>query len=155
MNSVAESTGYTALHYAAKHGQLGAIDALVEAGGDVNALDGVRNGTPLHAAIGFRDCEATLLSLLRHGAREDSTRKDKKTPLCVAVAVRNRVAVDTLLSAGADENLPLFLLSAASVALSEEMVLALVGRGADVNAKRASVYIWPRKRQSRRTWTCS
>lgn len=80
-------------------------------------------------------CEATLLALLKHGARVDPTRSDFKAPLCVAAATRNKVAADTLLSAGAEATLP--LLVASGVDSSGDIILALLERGADVNTRRA------------------
>lgn len=99
INLVTESTGYTALHYAARHSQLGAIDALVEAGADVDAEGGVGIGTALSSAV-------------------------KAGNVCAA---------NTLVSAGADAREP--LLFALAKHSSGEMLHALLGRGADVNAK--------------------
>eukprot|EP00903_Cladosiphon_okamuranus_P011887 g11166.t1 len=109
VNAFAESTGYTALHYAAESGQLASVDALIEAGADVNAPDGLIN---------------------------DRTQKHNLTPLCVAVMANNRAVVDTLLSAGADANAPLLNASAASSLAG--MIPTLLRRGVDVNTRRAS-----------------
>ncbi|CAN0384847.1 unnamed protein product, partial [Ectocarpus sp. 12 AP-2014] len=108
--SVAESTGYTALHYAAKHSQQGVIDALIEAGADLEAEGDLGVGTALHVAAESPDSEATLLALLRHGAKVDPIRNGSETPLSVAVKARNVY----------------------------DMLIALLGRGAHVNKKGAS-----------------
>ncbi|CAM9589633.1 unnamed protein product [Ectocarpus sp. 8 AP-2014] len=136
MSSVAESTGYTALHYAAKHSQLGVIDALVEAGADLEAEGGLGVGTALHVAAESPDSEATLLALLRHGAKVDSIRNGSKTPLSVAVKARNVCAAKALASAGADVRQHLLRESAEHS--QYDMLLALLGRGAHVNTKGAS-----------------
>ncbi|CAM9963819.1 unnamed protein product, partial [Ectocarpus sp. 6 AP-2014] len=136
MSSVAESTGYTALHYAAKHSQLGVIDALVEAGADLEAEGGLGVGTALHVAADVPDSEATLLALLRHGAKVDPIRNGSETPLSVAVKARNVCAAKALVSAGADVRE--HLLRESVECSQHDMLLALLGRGAHVNTKGAS-----------------
>lgn len=58
------------------------------------------------------------------------------TPLCVAARAGSRVAANALLSAGAEANMP--LLCASEKPSSGDMILALLGGGADVNTRRAS-----------------
>lgn len=139
--STAERTGYSALHYAAKHGHVGSIDALVEAGANLEAKR--RTGdTALHAAIAARNCKGTLLTLLRHGANADPRNYDGITPLYRAVAAGNRVAANILASAGADVNSTLVAFSSpSSLERPEDIcrhIYTLLGCGSDVNTKRAS-----------------
>ncbi|CAM9464892.1 unnamed protein product [Ectocarpus sp. 13 AM-2016] len=136
MSSLAESTGYTALHYAAKHSQQGVIDALIEAGADLEAEGDLGVGTALHVAAESPDSEATLLALLRHGAKVDPIRNGSETPLSVAVKARNVCATKALVSAGAD--LGEHLLRESAECSQDDMLIALLGRGAHVNTKGAS-----------------
>jgi uncharacterized protein len=61
--------GNRPLHLASYHGDMEAIEALVEGGADVNAI-GDMGSTPLHEAIETRHFEAVKF-LLEHGARID------------------------------------------------------------------------------------
>lgn len=136
VNLVAECTGYTALHYAAKHRQLDAIDALVEAGADLEAEGSVGGGTALHIAAESAYCEAIVLALVGHGAKIDPVRDGNKTPLFAAVRRRNVCAAKVLVSAGADVREPLLL--ASTQRTSDETIVTLLGHGGDVNTKRES-----------------
>ena len=134
--ATAESTGFTALHYAATHNQIGSIEALAAVGADLEAQDDVLGGTALFAAVESPDCRAaTLLALLRHGASVDPVRFGDETPLHVAVEAGNEVAVKTLLSAGADPSL--CLLSASTACYGVTTVCDLLRHGADVKTRRA------------------
>lgn len=134
--ATAESTGYTALHYAAKHNQARSINALAEAGANLEAQDDLQGGTALHAAAETAECAATLLALLQRGANVDPVRHGNETPLHLAVEAGNEVAVKTLLSAGADPSV--CLLSASVKPSSVDTICTFLRCGADVNARRAS-----------------
>lgn len=134
LGSVAASTHYTALHYAAKHSKLDAIDALVEAGADLGARGGGYS-TALQVAVESPDCEATMQALLWHGAEVDQVGALNQTALVTAVKAGNLCAADVLVSAGADVREPLLI--AAAQPSSEDMIAALLWRGGDVNATRA------------------
>lgn len=81
----AHSVGYgtSALHSAAASNQKGAIDALVEAGAALDALDS-KGRTAVHHAAEERSCEA-VVALLRHGSTIDKADREGETPLHVAV----------------------------------------------------------------------
>lgn len=70
--------GHTALHHAARSGEVGAIDALVGAGA-VQAPSAY-GSTPLHFAATWSNAEATL-ALLRHGAAVSPQTIVGETPL--------------------------------------------------------------------------
>eukprot|EP00903_Cladosiphon_okamuranus_P006453 g6313.t1 len=55
------------------------------AGADLEAEGGLGIGAALHAAVESPDSEATLLPLLRHGAKVEPARNGSTTPLSVAV----------------------------------------------------------------------
>lgn len=136
--STAQRTGFTALHYAAKHSQVGSIDALVDAGADLEARDN-RGDTALHTATESRNWKATLLALLRHGANIDAQNTSRRTPLHKTIAEDNMAAAGILVSAGADLNLTLLAFSSQTENGSNvSATRTLLGYGADVNAKRAS-----------------
>lgn len=100
-NDTDGATGYTALHHAAKHNQVGSIDALVDAGADLE-LQSTTESTALHFAAAFPDCEAAVLALLRHGADKEAMDVDGLTPLLVAVQKGNEASAMALIAAGAD-----------------------------------------------------
>ncbi|CAB1121358.1 unnamed protein product [Ectocarpus sp. CCAP 1310/34] len=115
MSSVAECTGYTALHYAANQSQLGVIDALVEAGADLEAEGGLGVSTAFHV---------------------DPIRNGSETSLSVAVEAHNVCAAKELASAGADVREHPLRESAEK--WSNHMLIAMLGHGAHVNTKGAS-----------------
>ncbi|CAM9767201.1 unnamed protein product, partial [Hapterophycus canaliculatus] len=132
INSVTESTGNTALLYAVKHDQLGALTALAEAGADLEVRDEDGN-TALHIAIISPLCDTILPELLRFGAKVNPTNRDGLTPLCLAVEEGHGAATHLLVSSGADVNVSLLNVST----LDDAMMRTLLGYGADVNTKRA------------------
>ena len=93
-------TGYSALHLAATHNRTDAIDALVEAGANLEfqALDG---WTALHTAAATIGCEAAVEALLRHDADKEQETDTGLTPLLLAVEAANEAAADVLIEAGA------------------------------------------------------
>ena len=130
-------SGFTALHHAARNCRIGSIDALVEAGADLEAGAGKTCGTALHAAVASRHCEATVRSLLGHGANIESTGRVDTTPLCTAVKAGNLAAATTLVTAGADVSRSLLIYPDKSL---KAMTRALVRWGADVNERDACGY---------------
>ena len=107
--NAAGSLGYTALHCAALNlnGTSDAIDALVEAGANIEALT-IYDATPLHLAAS--DLKPVAVSaLLRRGADVNAQGDVGDTPLHCAVATSETLqeaaeVVDLLLRAGADVN---------------------------------------------------
>jgi len=76
--------GLTALHFAARNGQLDAARALVEGGADVNQLSGADKSTPLVLAIsnGYYDLGKFLLD---NGADPNLANADGLTPLYATI----------------------------------------------------------------------
>ena len=75
--------GRTPLHYAAMHGRVGAVEALVAAGASMQARD-LRSGyTPLHLAADAGQCEA-LTALVKLGAPLEEHSASGWTPLALA-----------------------------------------------------------------------
>ncbi|CAN0123408.1 unnamed protein product [Pylaiella littoralis] len=118
-----DNFGYTALHWAAGSGEPGVIDALVEAGADLEAQSGrvYLSGkyfvglTPLHVAAVWHKF-GSMAALLRNGANVDAESDQKLTPLhvvCQTCPTRwtpatarthsSAAAADVLLRWGADE----------------------------------------------------
>jgi ankyrin repeat protein len=94
--------GRSALHYAARDGDLAAVEKLVAAGGDVNLQD-KRGWAPLHFAA--QACSEDVTGyLLAHGASVDLQDSFGNTPLSTATfASRGDGAVIRVLrAAGAD-----------------------------------------------------
>src|SRR5215471_11057969 len=91
---VTQIGGHTALHFAARDGQMEAVKALVEAGADVNQLSATTAMTPLIQAIitGHFDIAKYFLD---HGADPNlATKKDGLTPLYATIDSRFAPRVD-------------------------------------------------------------
>lgn len=90
-----DSSGWTALYYAANHGQAEMIRFLVAHGAAVNIAD--KDGdTPLHAAASWGD-PAAIDALLKSGARIDAEDRNGYTPLYDAVQAASTPATEALL----------------------------------------------------------
>ena len=70
--------GETPLHWAARYGTPGMVQALIEAGADVDAQS--CGWTPLHSAV-LHGTPEVVKALLRAGANVDAKNKDQKTAL--------------------------------------------------------------------------
>ena len=75
--------GWTPLHEAALAGDVAAIEALLDAGTDVDAKAGEEDLTPLHSAA-FAGHPAAVRALLAAGARPNATTNLGEGPLHVA-----------------------------------------------------------------------
>ncbi len=75
--------GRCPLHYAAMHGRLGAVEALVKAGASVNRKDVQGGFTPMHLAADAGQCEA-MEALLRAGGSLNPRSTQGWTPLGLA-----------------------------------------------------------------------
>jgi ankyrin repeat protein len=95
-----DADGLTPLMWAARHGAVQAMTALLDAGADANARDQRNHWTPLLHAIHRRHLEAVQL-LLERGA-DPNLRTDSFTPLLMAAAEPDAAFVKLLLRYGAD-----------------------------------------------------
>jgi ankyrin repeat protein len=132
-----DSTGRTALHYAAMNDTVEIAEALIVKRADVNTADNTGT-TPLHLAANSGNRQMVEL-LLASGASLNPKDKTGLTPLLRVVLTGRDELVEVLLSKGADPNLkdnegnsPLL-----HAVLMDRLPLVtlLVARGADVNAK--------------------
>ncbi|TYZ58873.1 hypothetical protein PybrP1_000509 [[Pythium] brassicae (nom. inval.)] len=83
-----QSTRWTALHYACRHGQVYVVQLLVGRGADPDAVDESGN-TPLHLAAGWGNLRCCVL-MLEAGARVTAKNLAQQTPLSVAQALSRK-----------------------------------------------------------------
>lgn len=110
-NAFLPTTRETPLHLAVAKGLDGVIEALVDAGAEVDALSDRHCfddplglyliNTPLHAAA-LNDCAPAARVLLRMGAAPDASGADQRTPVHYAAARGCMATLEVLLAAGAD-----------------------------------------------------
>ena len=141
-------TNVTPLMFACKYGNpsLETIQALIDAGADVNAKEGVIGISVLMYAESPEISEA----LIKNGARIEDKDKDGRTPLIFAVMNnKNPEVIKMLLEHGADINVTTsvkqengdvlnsitILMSAAANNKNPEVIETLIKQGAKVNAK--------------------
>jgi ankyrin repeat protein len=94
--------GFTALHFAAFLGGASAVEVLLDAGADANAVaDNDMRVQPLHSAAALGDVEACRL-LVSAGADVNARQAGEHTPLHEAALTGNAALVELLLGAGAD-----------------------------------------------------
>lgn len=98
---VAEPTGYTALHLAAREGRLGVVKALLKRGAPVQAKVVDSWESPLHLAARQGHWRVAR-TLLRHGAQVDARDADGMTALHHAARQRRVWVARLLLSWGAN-----------------------------------------------------
>eukprot|EP00164_Ancoracysta_twista_P003190 GFYU01004254.1.p1 GENE.GFYU01004254.1~~GFYU01004254.1.p1 ORF type:complete len:819 (+),score=203.53 GFYU01004254.1:135-2591(+) len=94
--------GHTALHHAARAGQIEVMFLLLSRGASLDHSR-VEGSTPLHAAVTYGQLEAAKL-LVERGADTNVRNREGRTPLHVACAEGNEEIVAVLLGAGAGVN---------------------------------------------------
>jgi ankyrin repeat protein len=134
-----DKLGNTALHYAAFHGNLPAVKALIDAGADVKAKNGYGPFLPgdLGGVMGSNNHQDPVVLLQVHGIIA-ADMQNGYTPLDLALfASRHKEIVDLLLAKGADVNAqaasgatPLMW---AVIRDQKDDVLTLLSHGANVN----------------------
>ena len=76
--------GMTALHFAVKGRQRGAVDLLLRHGANPNVIDrGLDNDTPLHVAA-YTGCVEIVRLLLKYGANIDAVNQNGRNPAFLA-----------------------------------------------------------------------
>lgn len=92
---------HTALHYAARHGNLEMIELLLKSGAKVSDLGGKDGESPLHTAAWWNMVAATKL-LIDKGADINLADNNGCTPLHIAAGRGNILVVNLLYEEGAD-----------------------------------------------------
>lgn len=97
-----DASGRTALHVAAAHGSVDAIDILAARGAslDVGSRD-ERAGSALHVAVDRRQLEAAR-ALLRHGCDPNAKQHGGVTPLMIAASHNSREIAELLVTCNAN-----------------------------------------------------
>ena len=101
--NVAQGDGMTALHWAARHGDVDLIKMLLAAGANVKATTRLASYTPLLMAAEIGSAGA-IDALIAAGADPKGTTASGVTPLMFASAAGQADAVKTLVARGADVN---------------------------------------------------
>ncbi|RLN47297.1 hypothetical protein BBJ28_00019818 [Nothophytophthora sp. Chile5] len=96
------SSGMTALHYAASTGNAAFVSLLVHRGADVNQTDS-RGATALHWAV-FEGFQYTAMLLVGYGADQSICDSEKQTPLMIASALGDAFLAKQLVVEGAPAN---------------------------------------------------
>lgn len=134
---VKDTSGYTALDWAAFRGHWVILRHLIEAGAPVNSI-GADGGTSMHRVCHHGRADMVQL-LLENGADLAPSNQWGRVPLHVAVRRGHRAPAELLLTAGADPNVttregwtPLHV---AYMAGQSDLVELLLERGADPGKK--------------------
>ncbi|GMF33741.1 unnamed protein product [Phytophthora fragariaefolia] len=96
------SSGMTAMHYAASTGNAAFVSLLVSRGADVNQTDS-RGATALHWAV-FEGFQYTAMLLVGYGANQKICDSEKQTPLMIASALGDAFLAKQLVVEGAPVN---------------------------------------------------
>ncbi len=142
VSNATEPDGTTALHRAAYHGDVAATKALLKKGAKAAAVTDT-GMTPLELACEAGNAEIVRL-LLRAGADANQTLRNGETPLMMAARTGSVPVLEVLLAHGAkiDEREKLRGTTAlmwAAANSNPEAVRLLVTKGADLNARSATV----------------
>ncbi|UIZ25493.1 hypothetical protein KXD40_006414 [Peronospora effusa] len=96
------SSGMTAMHYAASTGNAALVSLLVSCGADVNQTDS-RGATALHWAV-FEGFQYTAMLLVGYKANQNICDSEKQTPLMIASALGDAFLAKQLVIEGAPVN---------------------------------------------------
>ena len=133
-------SGVTALMAACSEGNINAINVLLNAGADLNITEPNNGYTCLHEAACGDFSGQALQTLIDYGAVVNVTTNIKSSPLICAYHKGNAKAINVLLKAGAcvnhadNFNGSTCLHHAITGNCSAEILQAVIGHGADVNA---------------------
>jgi ankyrin repeat protein len=138
--STKDSSGRTALHWAALYGQKPAVETLLAGKADVNLRDG-DGFTALHWAVMFEKNDVAEVLLANKADTSIKVAKFGWTPLRLAVIHGRTATAQVLLKGGADPNLKdednIPLLHQAVISGKKEMVELLLAYKCDINLKDA------------------
>lgn len=102
-NAISDSSkGWTALMYAAENDDPRVVQALIDAGADVNAKNDA-GGTALMRSIVCENSDVAA-ALINSGASVNEKNNEGQTALMIAIIVENLDVVKVLIAAGADVN---------------------------------------------------
>ena len=130
----------TALAIACLKKTEGALNVLLNAGADPNIADSAYGDAFLHKAVRQKCSIEVLHAIIDHGANVNAANKKNQTPLTLACVHKNEDAINTLLNASADPNIPddaygdTCLHKAVRQECSIQVLQAIIDHGADVNA---------------------
>ena len=93
---VLDSSGYTALHYAARHGHLNVCKILLICGANPNCLTPAGKASPLHRAA-YSGHSDIVEILAKHGAKLDSIDVDGQTALHKAAQKSHTEVIQVLM----------------------------------------------------------
>ena len=130
----------TALTLACILNDEGAINVLLNSSADPNIIDETYGNTCLHDAVRAKCSREVLQAIIDHGADVNATNKRIQTALTLACIRNDEGAINVLLNASADPNIPddtygdTSLIKSARQRCSMEVLQAIIDHGADVNA---------------------
>lgn len=134
------SKGFTALHWAARHGYATVVAFLVEKGADVNGRESaVARATPLHVAATYNHMAVARL-LLEKGADVSTTDRWGSTPLQYAAFNGHNDLIELFLSKGAnikhrEKRYGITALHASVAGKKPKTLELLLSKGAETNAR--------------------
>lgn len=105
VNSAADEDGNTALHLSSMQGLSGLSRMLIEQSADIDAEAGTMQYTPLHLAA-LHNREVVITLLLENNASVNVLTNQGDTPLALSSAYGTLEAVQRLLAASADPDVP-------------------------------------------------
>ena len=134
----ADNNNRTALMIGCWKDNVEAINVLLNAGADSRIVD-VNGATCFHHAVLGGCSKGTLQAIIDHDTDIDAADNNNRTALMIAFNKDNVEAIDVLLNAGADSNIPCAdgttsIHHAVHGGCSKETLQAIISHGADINA---------------------